>query len=185
MVARTPLTPGSALLAAAIGLIALTASSYASVPMYLVPMTLQTLAVLLTGAMAGPRLGAAIVLAWLVLALTGAPVLSGGKAGLAALTGGTAGFLLSFPVAAYFAGLLPLWRGRTGFARLMAAFLLLHGLILMAGWGRLSLMIGAEAAFTAGVAPFLPGAAVKSALAALILILLPARAGIAAPSSGA
>ncbi|OYX09327.1 MAG: biotin transporter BioY [Rhizobiales bacterium 32-66-8] len=181
MVARTPLPPGSALLAIALGLAALIAASYASVPMYPVPMTLQTLAVLLVGALAGPRLGAAIVLVWLALALMGAPVLSGGKAGLAALTGGTAGFLLSFPLAAYLAGLLPAWRGAGGFAWLMAAFLLLHGLILLAGWGRLSLMIGAEAAFTAGVGPFLPGAAVKSALAALILILLRTRTGIAAP----
>ena len=185
MVAHTPLTPGSALLAIALGLAALIAASYASVPMYPVPMTLQTLAVLLTGALAGPRLGAAIVILWLALALIGAPVLSGGKAGLAALTGGTAGFLLSFPVAAYLAGLLPAWRGAGGFARLLAGFLLLHGLILLAGWGRLSLMIGAEAAFAAGVGPFLPGAAVKSALAALILILLRARAGIAAPGGEA
>ncbi|MBY9068418.1 biotin transporter BioY [Hyphomonas sp. WL0036] len=173
--------PARAALAACLGVAALTAASYASVPMYPVPMTLQTLAVLLAGALAGPRLGAAIVVAWLALALGGAPVLSGGKGGLAALTGGTAGFLLSFPLAAYLAGLLPAWRGAGGFARLVAAFLLLHGLILLAGWGRLSLMIGAEAAFSAGVGPFLPGAAVKSALAALIVVMLPARAGIAAP----
>ena len=89
------------------GIAALTVSSYVSLPMYPVPVTLQTLVVVLLGAVAGPRAGAAIVLAWLGLALAGAPVLAGGKTGLIAFAGPTAGYLFAFPVAAFLAGFLP------------------------------------------------------------------------------
>ena len=47
--------------------------------MYPVPVTMQTLAIVMVGALAGPRLGAAMVLSWLGLAMMGAPVLAGGK----------------------------------------------------------------------------------------------------------
>lgn len=175
-----------AALMALAGISALAASSYIALPMYPVPMTLQTLAVLLVGALAGPRLGAGIVIAWLGLALAEAPVLSGGKSGLEALTGATAGFLFSFPVAAFLAGLIATPGGRRGFAFLLASFLLLHGLILLIGWGRLALLIGPEAALVSGIAPFLPGAAVKSALAALVLSFRPQRrAPIAGAQTGA
>lgn len=169
-----------AALMAVLGVAALIAASYASVPMYPVPMTLQTMAVLLVGALAGSRLGAGVVIAWLALALLGLPVLSGGKTGLAALTGPTAGFLFAFPVAAFLAGLLPSWQGPRGIARYFGAFLALHGLILLIGWARLALLIGAETAFMSGAGPFLPGAAVKSALAALIAVWAAPRLAIAA-----
>ena len=55
------------------------------------------------------------------------------------------------------------------------SFLGLHGLILMAGWAWLATLVGAEAAFTAGVAPFLVGAVIKSALGAAVLAAIPAR----------
>ena len=64
-------------LAGAIGVCVLTASSYVAVPMYPVPVTMQTLAVLLLGVVMGPRAGALTVLSWLGLALAGAPVLAG------------------------------------------------------------------------------------------------------------
>lgn len=156
------------------GVAALTLSSYVSVPMYPVPMTLQTMVVLLLGVITGPRAGAAMVLAWLGLALAGAPVLAGGKTGLVALAGPTAGYLASFPAAAFLAGMLPK-PARPVVAGVMyfAGFLGLHALILAGGWVWLSTLTGPEAALAAGVVPFIAGSVLKSALATALLAALP------------
>ncbi|MEL6473857.1 MAG: biotin transporter BioY [Pseudomonadota bacterium] len=153
------------------GIAVLTASSYASVPMYPVPMTLQTLAVLALGALLGPRAGTAVVLSWLGLAALGAPVLAGGKAGLSAFAGPTAGYLLAFAPAAFTAGWLVKSRVMAGHLSRFAGFLGLHTLILASGAAWLSVFAGWQAAFVAGVVPFLLGAALKSGLGAAILAL--------------
>lgn len=150
------------------GVVVLTASSYVSVPMVPVPVTMQTLAVLLVGALAGPRLGLAMIVSWLALAAAGAPVLADGKAGPVAFVGPTAGYLLSFPVAGYLAGLATRTVARDHVSR-FAAFLGLHGVILLAGWAWLATVIGAQEAFTLGVVPFLVGSLIKSGLGAAIM----------------
>jgi biotin transport system substrate-specific component len=154
------------------GIGVLTASSYIAVPMVPVPVTMQTLAVLLVGAVAGPRTGLAMIVSWLALAGAGVPVLADGKLGIAAFVGPTAGFLLAFPVAAFFAGVAARTFARGHISR-FASFLGLHALILLAGWSWLATIIGAQEAFLAGVAPFLIGAVIKSGLGAAILALFP------------
>ncbi len=149
-----------------LGVAALTASSYISVPMYPVPVTLQTMTVLLMGALFGPRMGAAIVLSWLALSMTGAPVLAGGKSGLMAFAGPTAGYLAAFPLAAFLAGHLPKGDRLAAHGVRLAGFLGLHALILTLGWAWLSGFVGAETAFATGVVPFLIGSLLKSGLAA-------------------
>ena len=158
-----PITVGLA------GIAALTASSWVSVPMFPVPVTMQTLVVLLLGVMCGARMGSGIVLAWFALSMTGAPVFAGGASGLTAFFGPTAGYLVSFPIAAYLAGTLPRANSMTGYALLGLGFLGLHALILAMGWAWLSALLGPEAAFVAGVTPFLIGAIMKSALGAAFL----------------
>ena len=159
------------------GVAALTASSHISVPMYPVPMTMQTLVVLMIGALMGPRAGAMTVLAWLALSLTGAPVLAGGKPGLVALAGPTAGYLISFPLVAFAAGFLPKGDRLASHGARLTGFLGLHGVILFAGWSWLTALIGPQAAFATGVAPFLIGALIKSGLAAALIAAFPRKAG--------
>ena len=65
-----------------------------------VPITLQTLAVALTGLVLGAWRGFCATLLYVVVGLAGLPVLAGGTAGLGVLAGPTAGYLLSFPLAA-------------------------------------------------------------------------------------
>jgi biotin transport system substrate-specific component len=98
-----------------LGVAFLTASSYVQVPMYPVPMTMQTFAVLAVGALCGWRLGLATIVAWLALAMLNVPVLSEGKAGLAVFTGTTAGYMAAFPLMAIFIGLMAErgWTSRT------------------------------------------------------------------------
>lgn len=71
-----------------------------------VPVTLQTFAVLLSGAVLGARRGFLAVLLYVVVGAGGLPVFSGGAAGLAVLTGPSAGYLVGFPLAAGLCGLL-------------------------------------------------------------------------------
>lgn len=151
------------------GIAALTAASHISVPMYPVPMTMQTMVVLMLGALLGPRTGALTVLAWLALSLTGAPVLSGGKPGLVALAGPTAGYLISFPLVAFAAGFLAKGDRIGDHASRLLGFVCLHAVILFAGWSWLSALTGPEVAFATGVAPFLMGALIKSGLATALL----------------
>ena len=69
-----------------------------------VPITLQTFAVLLSGAVLGMRRGFLAVLLYVVAGAAGLPIFSGGAAGLAVLTGPTAGYLIGFPLAAGLCG---------------------------------------------------------------------------------
>lgn len=139
-------------------------SAQVAVPMVPVPMTLQTFAVLLAGAMLGPAPGAGAVLLYLAAGAMGLPVFSEGGSGLDALSGPTAGYLWSFPIAAALAG----WASRKGRLRPwplgVALLWALHLLILTLGAAWLARFIGAEAAVRDGVLPFLIGAGVKSAL---------------------
>ncbi|MEV0333796.1 biotin transporter BioY [Nocardia sp. NPDC050717] len=61
-----------------------------------VPITLQTLGVILTGAILGPRKGAAAVAVFIALTMIGLPLLSGGRTGLTALASPTAGYLIGW-----------------------------------------------------------------------------------------
>ena len=69
-----------------------------------VPITLQTFAALLSGAVLGSRRGFLAVLLYVVAGAAGLPIFSGGAAGLAVLTGPTAGYLIGFPLAAALCG---------------------------------------------------------------------------------
>lgn len=133
-----------------------------AVPMVPVPMTLQTFAVLLAGAVLGGGRGAAAVLLYLALAALGLPVLSDGGSGLAPFTGPTAGYLFAFPVAAFVAGEIgrrPVFRKPPpGLALMVGA----HLFILAAGTLWLAVSLGASDAVAHGFAPFLIGAVVKS-----------------------
>jgi biotin transport system substrate-specific component len=152
------------------GTAVLAASSYVSIPMQPVPVSLQTFAVLVVGALYGWRLGGLTVLAWLLEAALGMPVLAGGAGGLAPFFGPTAGYLLAFPLAAMLMGWLAA-RGGDGAHPLRAfwAMLLCTTLILLMGGTWLGAMIGAAKGWQLGVLPFLVGDVVKSALGAATL----------------
>ena len=71
-----------------------------------VPITAQTLGVMLAGSILGARRGFLALLLFLVLVAIGLPVLPGGAGGLAVFAGPTAGYLFSWPVGAFVAGLI-------------------------------------------------------------------------------
>ena len=154
------------------GTVALSASSYISIPFWPVPVTMQTFAVLMVGALYGWRLGGITVLAWLLEAALGMPVLAVGKGGIAPVIGPTAGYLFAFPVGAMLMGWLAA-RGWNGAHPLRAfwAMLLSTTLIVLLGGAWLSALIGPAKGWQLGVLPFLIGDVLKSAMGAATLAL--------------
>lgn len=156
--------------AVVVGSLFLTISSYIEVPMVPVPITMQTFAVCLVGALYGWRLGAVTIVAWLLEAVAGLPVLAGGAGGYGPFIGPTAGYLFSFPIIGGIVGAL-CERGWNGDRVFLAFIAMLIGgtvcLVLGAAW--LALSIGFEKAIAYGVTPFLVGDVLKSALAAATL----------------
>ena len=161
-----------AVLLALVGTGILTLSAKIAVPFVPVPMTLQSLAVLLIGAIFGARLGSATVALYLVEGAIGLPVFTGTPAhgiGLAYMAGSTGGFLAGFAVAAALVG----WFAERGadhsFARLLGAMLMGEVAIFGLGYAWLAHLIGPDAALNYGVLPFIPGDIVKTVLAALLV----------------
>lgn len=134
-----------------------------------VPMTFQTLVVLLVGALLGPGRGAASQLAYLGLGAAGAPVFAAGGTGLPWLLGPTGGYLLAFPLAAAAVG----WIGGPGRGALRSAAGLAVGtatvFALGAAWLAAATGAGPREAFALGVQPFLAGAAIKGAVAFVVV----------------
>ena len=92
-----------------------------------VPLTMQTMAVLLAGAVLGSRRGFASLSAYILLGALGVPVFSNFGAGLSRLAGPTGGFLLSCPLMAWIAGYGAEHGGKKGFvAGLLAANLVCY-----------------------------------------------------------
>ena len=136
-----------------------------------VPVTAQTFAVTLTGALLGSRLGAAALIAYLVEGAGGLPFFAGGTGGLAVLLGPTAGYLISFPAAAYITGAFAEHGWDKRFLSAVAAMAIGSGVILLAGWSWLMIVLQASplAAFDIGVRNFIVGDVVKIIAAAAVL----------------
>jgi biotin transport system substrate-specific component len=136
-----------------------------------VPITAQTLGVMLAGIILGPRHGSLAVLLFLFVVLLGAPLLSGGRGGLGVLFGPSVGFLLGWAPAAFVSGLvmarlktLPLFA-----AALVAA--ITGGVVVEYACGILGLMAMARMSLPqalAAIAVFVPGDLLKALAAAFV-----------------
>jgi biotin transport system substrate-specific component len=146
-------------------------SGQIQIPFWPVPMTMQVCATFLLAGLAGGRLAAAMVVAFLAEAAVGLPVLAGGSGGLAPLVGPTGGYLVGFVVAAFLAGE---WIRRRPGGLVATAVPMLVGLGVIYFFGGLWLaqFTGWAAVISAGVAPFLLGDALKVLLAASVAVAL-------------
>ena len=140
------------------------------IPMLPVPITGQTFAVLLIGALLGSKRGAAAMIAYITQGAMGLPFFAGGASGLSILTGTTAGYLLGFIVAAYVIGLLA-ERGLERSVRTSIIPFLVGTVIIYAfGVAWLAIVLGSlSKAVQFGLLPFLAGDAIKLIAAAIAL----------------
>jgi biotin transport system substrate-specific component len=133
-----------------------------------IPITLQSLVVVLAGALAGTA-GVAGVLAWLGLSALGLPVLAGMNGGYLAMGGYSAGFLIALPLAARLA---MRWQPGWGWRQTLLLMLAAHALLLVLG----GLGVALRGGDIAALAVLLPGAGVKSVVATIVLRLWSRRA---------
>ena len=160
----TPSAATSAVTKAALvvfGSLLLAVSAQFKIPLYPVPVTGQTLVVLLIGMTYGPRLGGITVAAYLFEGALGLPVFAGGAAGVAVLMGPTAGYLFGFLLAAIAMGYLAeRGMGRTVVSTI-AAMVIGNCVVYLCGALWLADFIGFSQAIVMGVLPFLYGDALK------------------------
>lgn len=147
-----------------------------------VPITVQTLAVMLTGLALGPARAFAAVGLYVLLGLAGLPIFSGGRSGLGVLAGPSAGYIIGFVFAATAAGWLTVvvlrrTAGRPGRLRavLLFAAAMVSSIIFVHGLGIVGMMVNAKLdfpkAFLADLV-FYPGDVIKNVLAVTIALAL-------------
>ena len=135
-----------------------------------VPITAQSLGIMLCGTVLGSWRGALAVLLFLLLVAAGLPILSGGRGGYGVFLGPSVGFLIGFPIAAYVAGLVvERWNApilvSAGIGAALGGMAVLYGFG-ATGW---ALMLGKSLAeVRVFLLAFVPGDLIKVVLAALI-----------------
>ncbi len=147
------------------------AAAQVVIPIGPIPITGQTFAVLLTGALLGSRLGALAIIAYLVEGASGLPFFQGGHFGLAHLVGPTGGYLISFPAAAYVTGAFAEHGWDRRFLSAAAAMAIGSAVILFCGWAWFSFAWHTPPmlALTQTVTNLVPGDIIKILLAAAVL----------------
>ena len=135
-----------------------------------VPITAQTLGVMLCGTVLGAKRGALAVLLFIALVALGLPLLAGGRGGLGVFASPTVGFLVGWPFAAFVTGLIvKRWQGRLALVASVAS--VVGGIVVLYVFGvvGMSITLGKtipEAALL--VTAFIPGDVLKAVLAGLI-----------------
>lgn len=136
-----------------------------------VPVTLQTLGVMLAGAVLGPRKAAASVLLFFVLIAIGLPLLAGGRGGLGVFASPSVGFFVGWVAAALVIGWLTQRRGAPYSIPWGIGFNVLGGIVVMYAFGLVGIMLVGGLTLSAALVAtvvFIPGDLVKAVLAALI-----------------
>lgn len=140
------------------------------VPIGMVPISLATLAVILSGLILGPWLGLLATLCYLLLGLVGVPIFAGFKGGLSVIAGPTGGYLIGYLAISLFSGLFR----RKNAVLAVAGIIIGNFLCYLLGTLRfLSVTDYAlKSALAVCVWPFLPGDAMKIALSYLLFLKL-------------
>lgn len=152
----------TAVLVVGTGLLAV--SAHIQVPFWPVRLSMQTFVVLALGMAYGARLGATTILAYLAEGAFGMPVFQGGS-GWAYMAGPTGGFLVGFVLAALIMGYCSERGVLKRVPMALGAIVLAEGAIYVPGVAWLAVLFGPADAIAFGVVPFVPGEALKMALA--------------------
>ena len=143
------------------------AGSFIKVPVGAVPVTLQTLFVFMAGLLLPPLNATLSVLIFIILGLIGLPIFTSGG-GIAALISPTGGFIIGF-LAAAIAGSLLAKRKHDSILYNVFVVLVMEVLTYLVGlpWLKINLSTTWAKAFAVGLVPFIPGDAIKIAVASL------------------
>lgn len=140
-----------------------------------VPITAQSLGVMLCGTILGSKRGSLAVLLFLLLVAIGLPFLSGGRGGLGLFVSPSAGFLIGFPIAAFVTGLIvEKWHG-VNLAVVAGVASVIGGIIVLYIFGVIGMSITLEKTIpeaTALIIAFIPGDVIKAVIAGLLTAAL-------------
>ena len=150
-------------------LIAIAAQVAIPLPFTPVPMTLQPLAVIFLGAALGSTRGAAAAALYLLEGFSGLPVFAQGHGGPLWLVGLTAGFLYSYPFAAWLSGFVSERGWGNSVLRSITGMLLALGVIYLGGWSWFTVLTDPRTAYVQAVQPFILADIVKIAIGAALL----------------
>jgi biotin transport system substrate-specific component len=141
------------------------------IPLWPVPITGQTLAVLLVGASLGAARGALSMVLYALVGALGAPIFSDHSAGAAVLLGPTGGYIVGFVLAAAFTGWLAQHRWERGLVRGLLAFVAGSVVVFLVGlpWLKVALDLDWLQTLQGGLFPFVVGGVIKAAVAAVVL----------------
>jgi biotin transport system substrate-specific component len=134
-----------------------------------IPVTGQTLGVLLVGVSLGARRGALALGLYLVEGLIGLPFFANGQFGMGTLLSARGGYLVGFIASAYVTGYLAEKKMDRHWQTALPSFLIGQSVIFLFGLPWLGYVIGFDRVLTAGLLPFIPGEIIKIALAAGLL----------------
>ena len=155
------------------GIAAIAIAAKIRIPMWPVPLTMGTFAILTIGAAYGPRLGLTTILGYLAVGALGFDVFAGSSAeenGLAYMMGGTGGYLVGYALAALALGLFARAGWDRSMPRMATALLVGNAIIYIPGLIWLGVLYGWDKPILEwGLTPFLLGDALKLALAALLV----------------
>ena len=150
-------------------LVALSAKISVMLPFSPVPVTGQTFAVLLVGAVLGWRRGSAALALYLAQGAAGLPVFAQSPSSIATLLGPTGGYLLAFPLAAALTGFLAERGWDRRFGTMLLVMLAGNAVIYALGLIWLSVFVPRALLLETGLLPFLAGDVAKAILATLLL----------------
>jgi biotin transport system substrate-specific component len=149
--------------------IALSAQISISLPFSPVPITGQTLVVLLVGLILGRTRGTAAIAAYLAQGAAGLPLFAGGKSGLATLVGPTGGYLFGFLAAAYIVGMLSELKFKRSIFQAASTLILGNIIIYVFGLFWLARFVGESQVLQLGLYPFLVGDLLKILLGIVLV----------------
>lgn len=155
------------IIASGVAMLSLLAQVY--IPLVPVPITGQSLGVLVVGAAFGSRRAIVTTLLYLAIGALGMPVFAEASSGLAVLTGATGGYLFGMVAASWVMGKLSEMKQDRSVSKALVLFTIGHLIIFAGGIAWLSQLMSVEQALQVGLVPFIPGMFVKTAIAALAL----------------
>ena len=150
----------------------LSVASILSVPIGNVPITLQTLVVMLIGLLLSPKNSLITLIAYLIIGIIGVPVFASGKSGLGVIMGPTGGFLISFVFAVFFiAKMRSVNFINNEIVRVVVVLLIANVFIYVVGWTYFAIVVEASVSRTLSILwPFAIADLVKIVIATYVFI---------------
>ncbi|WP_294976728.1 biotin transporter BioY [uncultured Leuconostoc sp.] len=154
-----------------------------TIPLGIVPITIQNIGIMLAGTLLGWRNGLLAIIAWLFLAVIGLPVLTGGTGGFPVFFSATAGYLWAYPVAALLIGLTISYLDHLNYTNFVTMFvaILIFGVIFIDISGAFGLHFVTHMPLPKALIfqlAFIPGDIIKAIVATIITLALRRRFSI-------